>query len=367
MLHIFPINLFNYFNLLKTHTNPIFYKKHQSEFQILHQNEEVFLENGHFLSLLPNEHIYEIQVRSTEENVAGNIQTLTTSSDSEERNKKNDGPSSSNPSVTGLVCPEPHSTQYSDDEMRFIRNGSPLSSNRSTPDLDTPQPSSSRPGEKRSASEDANENTIKKLKYIEPNIQPDPDAVVDQNVNQVSTMLTVIKPDPDAEVEQNINKPFYVMPVIIKPDPDGAVDTSTNPPFIVMPVIKPDPDGASSSTNSTSVTTVKTEPVSTNNPSSSVDTPVTPTSTVDAPVTPTSSIAAPVTPTARVVCQFGIRCYRHNSEHRSLLAHPGDSDYRRPDFVAAPADAPDCEYGAACYRRNPQHFSGEFIRLIYDS
>ncbi|CAO1431554.1 unnamed protein product [Diamesa hyperborea] len=312
-------NLFNSFNFVKTHTNPIFYQKDQSEFQILQQNEEIVLGHGHSFSLIRNAHIYKILV--TDENLAGNPETLTTSSANEIIDDKND---------------------------------SPRSSNRSTPDLDIPQHSSSCSGVKRSADEDPNECTNKKPKnnddaVVDQDInQPsndlnvtNPDVQADQDINQTSNVLPLIKPDPDGAAGPSSNQPFNVMP-IIKPDPDGEAASSTNKPFNVMPIIKPDPDGPSCSTNSTSATTVKTEPASTDSP--------------------TPSPSSPVTPTTRAVCQFGIKCYRHNSEHRTLLAHPGDADYRRPDFLPAPDTAPDCEYGASCYRRNPQHFS-EFQHL----
>ncbi|CAO1429903.1 unnamed protein product [Diamesa tonsa] len=297
-----------------THTNPIFYQKDQSEFQILQQNEEIVLGHGHSFSLIRNAHIYKILV--TDENLAGNPETLTTSSANEIIDDKND---------------------------------SPRSSNRSTPDLDIPQHSSSCSGVKRSADEIPNECTNKKPKNNDDAVvdqdvnQPsndsnvtNPDVQADQDINQTSNVLPVIKPDPDGAADPSTNQPFNVMPTI-KPDPDGETAPSTNKPFNVMPIIKPDPDGPSCSTNSTSATTVKTEPASTDSP------------------TPSPSSA--ITPTTRAVCQFGIKCYRHNSEHRTLLAHPGDADYRRPDFLPAPDTAPDCEYGASCYRRNPQHFS----------
>lgn len=55
-------------------------------------------------------------------------------------------------------------------------------------------------------------------------------------------------------------------------------------------------------------------------------------------------------------CEFGIRCYRRTPDHRAQLAHPGDNDYRRPNYPPAPPNAPPCPFGASCYRRNPQHF-----------
>lgn len=239
--------------------------------------------------------------------MAGNTETTTTSSDSEILNKRNDSPSSSN---------------------------------RSTPELDIPQPSSSCSGIKRSANEDANEDTNKRMKNNEPelNIKPDPDAPAAQDINQP------IKTDFDGAASESTNQPSFVMP-IIKSDPDGP-SSSTNSTSAVLPVIKSDPDGPSCSTNSTSPTTVKSESVSGNDS--------------------TSSVSSPVTPIIRVVCQYGIRCYRNTPDHRRNFAHPGDSDYRRPDFLPAPDTAPDCEYGASCYRRNPQHFSGKFILLNHE-
>uniref|UniRef100_U5EYH5 PBZ-type domain-containing protein n=1 Tax=Corethrella appendiculata TaxID=1370023 RepID=U5EYH5_9DIPT len=69
-----------------------------------------------------------------------------------------------------------------------------------------------------------------------------------------------------------------------------------------------------------------------------------------------SSSTTPPNLSLRQSCQFGIRCYRRNIEHRTEFAHPGDRDYRRPNYPAAPDDAPYCPYGISCYRRNPEHF-----------
>jgi len=55
-------------------------------------------------------------------------------------------------------------------------------------------------------------------------------------------------------------------------------------------------------------------------------------------------------------CNYGIKCFRRNADHRTEMAHPGDGDYRRPNLPAAPTGTPACPWGAACYRRNPQHF-----------
>ena len=318
--------LFICFYFLKTHENPIFYKLCLPEFKILYKNEEISLGHGHYFSLLPNEHIYEIRV--TNESLAGNPDTQTTSSDSKIINKhdqshnvqfkkRNDSTSSSNRSITpDLDLPEPSDLHS---ETLPIQSESPGN---------IQQPSSSCSGKKRSANEDANEDANKKKKNDEPlninlkikfqlnqedqsnviqtstvlqRIKPDPDGPVDQP----STVTPIIKPDPDGP-SASVDQPSTVTP-IIKPDPDGP-SAPVDQPSTAIPIIKPDPDGPSTCASSTSATTVKTEPDNT-----------------------TSSVSSP-----RTVCQFGIRCYRHNSDHRREHAHPGDEDYRRPDFLPAP-------------------------------
>ncbi|CAO1424740.1 unnamed protein product [Diamesa serratosioi] len=321
-----------------THENPIFYKINLPEFKILKKNEEIILGHGHYFSLLPNEHIYEIRV--TDENLAGNQNTTTTSSDSQilnntdqNHNATSNPCSSSSRSITPNLDEDDYVCLVFDSYMNEI----------------IPQsiPSSSRT--KRPANQEANEEEIKKMKDNESdaiNIKPDPDAPVDLSTTPSSTVLPIIKPDPDAPVDQNITEANTVIPIIkpdpdapidqstatsstvlpiIKPDPDAAVDLSTIPSSTVLPIIKPDPDGPSTSSSSSPV---KSEQGSTNN----------------------------TTPNQRTVCQFGIKCYRIQGDHRRDFAHPGDIDYRRPDFLPAPDTAPDCEYGASCYRRNPLHF-----------
>jgi len=58
----------------------------------------------------------------------------------------------------------------------------------------------------------------------------------------------------------------------------------------------------------------------------------------------------------RPSCKFGIKCYRRNPFHRVEEAHPGDLDYRRPEFPEPPVGTPFCPFGNVCYRRNPVHF-----------
>lgn len=64
---------------------------------------------------------------------------------------------------------------------------------------------------------------------------------------------------------------------------------------------------------------------------------------------------APTAP-GRPCCRFGIKCYRQNASHRDIEAHPGDPDYKLPDYPKPPSGTPQCPYGATCYRRNPVHF-----------
>lgn len=69
-------------------------------------------------------------------------------------------------------------------------------------------------------------------------------------------------------------------------------------------------------------------------------------------VSSTSSI-----PVGRPCCRFGIKCYRtQNSIHRAEEAHPGDTDYKIPQYPEPPPGTPICPFGTTCYRRNPTHF-----------
>ncbi|XP_053673988.1 aprataxin and PNK-like factor [Anopheles nili] len=120
----------------------------------------------------------------------------------------------------------------------------------------------------------------------------------------------------------------------VKPDPDSS---STG--GMALPVtIKPDPDNVPSDSNSNQVT-IKPEPDGSNS---------------NAGISTLNSVGN--VSVIRPSCDFGIRCYRGGSDHRAMLAHPGDLDYRRPNFPPAPPGSPLCPFGVRCYRRNPQHF-----------
>ncbi|XP_049549069.1 aprataxin and PNK-like factor isoform X2 [Anopheles darlingi] len=135
----------------------------------------------------------------------------------------------------------------------------------------------------------------------------------DGQVASTSSTSTTITNSPSTQEENNIVKP-------IKTDPDATPSAS------IAVVVKPDPAATVSATNDVKPIVSNTSILISN--------------------------AAPLRPS----CDFGIRCYRAGSDHRTQFAHPGDRDYRRPDFPPAPPDAPFCPFGARCYRRNPQHF-----------
>lgn len=68
------------------------------------------------------------------------------------------------------------------------------------------------------------------------------------------------------------------------------------------------------------------------------------------------AVVSPTVRAQRPCCRYGIKCYRQNASHRETEAHPGDRDYKLPDYPPPPPGCPQCPYGAACYRRNPAHF-----------
>lgn len=69
-----------------------------------------------------------------------------------------------------------------------------------------------------------------------------------------------------------------------------------------------------------------------------------------------NAVSAPTTTSQRPCCRFGVRCYRRNVVHRAEEAHPGDPDYRMPEYPEPPNGTPKCPFGLRCYRRNPSHF-----------
>ncbi|KAL5284412.1 hypothetical protein ACFFRR_006606 [Megaselia abdita] len=72
---------------------------------------------------------------------------------------------------------------------------------------------------------------------------------------------------------------------------------------------------------------------------------------------PSTVVKQEASSSTRDSCKYGVKCYRRgNPSHNREMAHPGDSDYRRPDFPDPPKGTPPCPFGMNCYRRNPVHF-----------
>ncbi|XP_022213125.2 aprataxin and PNK-like factor isoform X2 [Drosophila obscura] len=152
---------------------------------------------------------------------------------------------------------------------------------------------------------------------------------------------TKVKDEPSDDEEMPMPVPLKTEPepsapnaVKIKAEPvdgdDGvpAAASTSGCPVTVAPA---------DSGNTPAAVVVKTEPDTSNGQS-----------TNDAPVVSSS--------TTRISCRFGIRCYRRNPAHRNAEAHPGDTDYTRPNFPTPPLGTPPCPFGNLCYRRNPVHF-----------
>lgn len=136
--------------------------------------------------------------------------------------------------------------------------------------------------------------------------------------SEVSEPVLNIKPDPDAHVPNSTSIAGSI-PTPAQPDEKSLASTS------IPPVnIKSDPDGPGPSAASVAAGMVVKSPADSG--------------------------------ALRPSCDFGIRCYRGGNDHRTSFAHPGDPDYRRPNFPPAPLDAPFCPFGTRCYRRNPTHF-----------
>lgn len=60
----------------------------------------------------------------------------------------------------------------------------------------------------------------------------------------------------------------------------------------------------------------------------------------------------------RKPCEYGLKCYRKNPQHKSEFSHPGDQDFWDPlcDNVDADLDTrPECEFGLLCYQKNNIH------------
>ncbi|XP_016952873.1 aprataxin and PNK-like factor isoform X3 [Drosophila biarmipes] len=138
-------------------------------------------------------------------------------------------------------------------------------------------------------------------------------------------------------------------------EPGSSIKAEPNPESPVQ--IKAEPveeadEPAAEPTSSDSAIPMKTEPTANGNSPAAAVGKMEPTSS-NGQADDDSSVSSS---SIRNSCRFGIRCYRRNPAHRSAEAHPGDQDYRRPNFPEPPLGTPACPFGNACYRRNPVHF-----------
>ncbi|XP_017067801.2 aprataxin and PNK-like factor isoform X2 [Drosophila eugracilis] len=157
-----------------------------------------------------------------------------------------------------------------------------------------------------------------------------PSEALDSNSENLETDTSPIKRMKSEEPLVSVkDEPNTDTPVKIKSEPVDDVDEPATSSDTIQ--VKTEP-----TTNRNSPAAIKTEPTN-SSAQAAVD----------------SSVSSSST---RISCRFGIRCYRRNPAHRSAEAHPGDQDYRRPNFPDPPLGTPACPFGNACYRRNPVHF-----------
>ncbi|XP_026833971.1 aprataxin and PNK-like factor isoform X2 [Drosophila erecta] len=142
-------------------------------------------------------------------------------------------------------------------------------------------------------------------------------------------------------------------------EPVASIKGETNHEVAIKIKAEPVEDGeykdnpAAAPTSTDPTIQIKTEPANNGIPPAAAKVKTEPTNNNAQGAVEDSSVSSSST---RISCRFGIRCYRRNPAHRSAEAHPGDQDYRRPDFPAPPLGTPACPFGNACYRRNPVHF-----------
>lgn len=135
-------------------------------------------------------------------------------------------------------------------------------------------------------------------------------------------------------------------------EPVASIKDETNPEVPMK--IKAEPvENADEPTSTTPAIKIKAEPADNGNSPATAMVKTEPTNSNAQDAADESTVSSS---SIRTSCRFGIRCYRRNPAHRSAEAHPGDQDYRRPNFPAPPLGTPACPFGNACYRRNPVHF-----------
>lgn len=175
------------------HVNPIFYKQiGHTQYQILHENDSVFLEDKECFSLLPNEFFYEVRVVRDENGIvaeeAGNniVRVRSTAQINSE----------TLPSLAPLPGNDP------EDLSRIQQQGSR---------------ENEEPSRKRSHEEDAAEVNAKRTKSLSEDNQNQSASV--ETVETAPTVI-VIKPDPDAPAATTeASASSSVTVPIIKPEP----------------------------------------------------------------------------------------------------------------------------------------------------
>lgn len=171
--------------------------------------------------------------------------------------------------------------------------------------------------------------------FVQRNPSKSPHAS-EETVDVKPVIKIEIKSEPEESLVATAASSVSSKQIVIKTEPDDHSAASAAPP--VLPTSE----------------VIKAEPVSTSIADATISTSTAIATAIALPTTaaPTAGTNSP----QRASCNYGIRCFRRNPQHRNDMAHPGDPDYRRPDFPPAPPGMPACPFGASCYRRNPQHF-----------
>ncbi|XP_017119053.1 aprataxin and PNK-like factor [Drosophila elegans] len=194
------------------------------------------------------------------------------------------------------------------------------------------------------------------MEIVAPIVQGTSESNADSGAKRKSPAEASIRGDENSETENSQNKrikseepvvstrdePKRDTPVKIKAEPAdedaGEEALPSSEATTIDPTIQVKAESTVNGNSPAAAAVVKTEPNNSNS---------------NGQVAADSSVSSS---SSRISCRFGIRCYRRNLAHRSAEAHPGDQDYRRPDFPEPPLGTPACPYGNACYRRNPVHF-----------
>lgn len=345
------------------HVNPIFYKRLSGASQVLAKDSEVLLNHLDKFSLMPNEFECEIRVvreETNERNATGEKLDEANNISDPERTPSPEFFKSSYQPMNGSNQVQNSLPDKETSRKRSLSKddteGEESKKQKQTPSTlldtasDVAQSSTSMEQLQPTADESGLEETLPSVNVV--TITPDPDGNVQaptspSAVTETSRKRSISKDDNDSEAKKQKQMPSSLPPsasdvaqssaplIQVQPKSESVSDKII--PVQNAVVIKPDPDGDFQGAASTSVihtapnaVVIKSEPTG-DSPSSK--------------------------PTLRPSCEYGIRCYRHTTEHRREFAHPVvDADYRRPDYPPARSDAPYCSFGSSCYRRNPEHF-----------